>query len=433
VMATPPDVDEPCRAAPAERGRTALVLSGGGARGAYEAGVLRYLRGELAEALGVQPRIDIVCGTSIGAVNACFLASLAHRPEDQGETLVDVWRSLRLEEVFHWSALRLAALPVYVWRQMRATRLRQVSWRISDFLWPEALARVVERGVSWERLHRNLREGHLDALTVTATDLGTGRAVVFVESRERLPAWSRDPVVEVRAREIGPEHALASGAIPLLFRPVRIEGSWFVDGSVRQNVPLAPAIRLGAERVLVVALRQQARVEAPPPHASAEPPTTAAQLGRILNALLLDRTDYDLERLRKINALVAQGRRAFGPGFAESLAALSEGGLAPMREVRDLVIRPSRDIGVLAREHAARRVGRLRRGTLASRLLRRAASDGDAAQDGAADLASYLLFDREYADELVALGWADARRMRSELLEFFGAPSIAGTPAARVG
>jgi NTE family protein len=424
-------LDSPTRAgAPDDPGRTALVLSGGGARGAYEAGVLRYLRGEFAEALGAQPRIDIVCGTSIGAVNACFLGSMAHRPDDQGEGLVDVWRSLKLEEVFHWSALRLAALPLYVFRQLRATKLRQLSWRISDFLWPEALSRVIERGVDWDRLHRNVREGHLDALTVTATDLGTGRAVIFVETRGPLPEWSRDPVVEARARAIGPEHALASSAIPLLFRPVRLEGSWFVDGSVRQNVPLAPAIRLGADRVLVVALRQQARAARPLRGDLGEPPTTAAQLGRILNALLLDHTDYDLERLRKINAIVAQGRRAFGPSFAESLAEISGSGVATaMREVRDLVIRPSRDIGLLARDHAERRVRRLRRGTLASRLLRRAASDAEASQDGAADLASYLLFDQEYADELIALGWADARRMRGELVDFFSRPPAAASGA----
>lgn len=414
-----------------ESPRTALVLSGGGARGAYEAGVVRYLRGELAEALGAQPRIDLLCGTSIGAINACHLASLADVPERQGEALVETWQSLRLEEVFHWSALRLAAIPLYVWRQLRATRLRQVSWRLSDFLWPEALSRVVERGVDWERLHRNVQAGHVRALTVTATDLGTGRAVVFVETATPLPPWSRDPLVEVRARAIGPAHALASGAIPLLFRPVRIEGSWFVDGSVRQNVPLAPAVRLGADRLLVIALRQQARASPPPLPPSREPPTTAAQLGRILNALLLDHTDYDLERLRKINEIVAQGRRAYGPAFAASLAALSADGLAaPMREVKDLVIRPSRDIGAVARTHAERRVGRLRRGTLASRLLRRAAADAEASQDGAADLASYLLFDREYADELIALGWADARAMKDRLVEFFsrGAPAA---PEAR--
>jgi len=413
-------------------GRTALVLSGGGARGAYEAGVLRYVRSELAAELGGQPRIDLVCGTSIGAVNACFLAAHAHAPARQGEALVDAWRSLRLEEVFHWSALRLAGLPAYLFRQLRATRLRQLSWRVSDFLWPEALARLVEGRVDWTRLHRNVREGHLDALTVTATDLGTGRAVVFVESREPLPPWSRDPVVEARARAIGPEHALASGAIPLLFRPVRIEGSWFTDGSVRQNVPLAPAIRLGAERILVVALRQAARSERAPPRAeSQEPPTTAALLGRILNALLLDHTDYDLERLRRLNAVIARGERAYGPAFAECVAEIAGGELgAPLRRVQDLVIRPSQDIGQLARIHAERRVRGLRRGTLASRLLRRAASDAEAASDGAADLASYLLFDRDFADELVALGYDDARRMRSELVAFFSAPSAAGARSA---
>jgi NTE family protein len=418
---------------PADRGdspRIALVLSGGGARGAYEAGVVRYLRGELAEALGYQPRIDLLCGTSIGAINACGLASLADAPERQGEGLVEVWQSLRLEEVFHWSALRLAALPLYAWRQLRATRLRQLTWRLSDFLWPEALARTVERGFDWERLHRNVRAGHVHALTVTATDLGTGRAVVFVESAAPLPAWSRDPLVEARAGEIGPAHALASGAIPLLFRPVRIEDSWFVDGSVRQNVPLAPAVRLGADRLLVVACRQHDRGGPEPLPPGREPPTTAAQLGRLLNALLLDHTDYDLERLRKINDIVAQGRRAYGPAFVETLAALSADGLAaPMREVKDLVIRPSRDVGALARVHAERRVGRLRPGTLASHLLRRAAADASAAQDGAADLASYLLFDREYADELIALGWHDARAMKDRLVAFFSAP--AATPETR--
>ncbi len=409
--------------------RTALVLSGGGARGAYEAGVIRYLRGELAETLGFQPRTDILCGTSIGAVNACFLASTAEDPAAQGETLVDVWRSLRLEEVFHWSALSLAALPVYILRQLRATRLRQASWRLSDFTYPVALARVVEQRIDWGKLHRNVREGVLGALTVTATDLGTGRAVVFVETRGPLPRWSRDPLVEARAEEIGPRHALASGAIPLLFRPVLIDGSWFIDGGVRLNTPLAPAIRLGAERVLVVGLRQDARTARPPRADGSEPPSTAAQLGRMLNALLLDHTDYDLERLRRINALIAQGERAVGPSFAELEEITASDIGSPLRQVRDVVIRPSQDIGLVAREHAARCLKRLRRGSLASRFLRRAAADEQGAADGAADLASYLLFDGEYADSLASLGHADARAMHDTLVEFF-APAEADARSA---
>jgi NTE family protein len=401
--------------------RTALVLSGGGARGAYEAGVLRYLREELPDTLGHQPRIDIICGTSIGAINACFLAAAAHAPGSQGACLAEIWLGLRLEEVFHWSALGLAALPRYVLGQLRATRLRNLSWRLSDFLYPEALARVVRERVDWGRLHQNIRERHLDALTVTATDLGTGRAVVFVETEDALPTWSRDPVVEPRRVQIGASHALASGAIPLLFRPVRIDDSWYTDGSVRQNTPLAPAIRLGADRVLVIGVRPAVPAADRIPRAQPkEAPTTAALLGRILNSLLVDHTDYDLERLRGINALLEAGERTFGAGFADRLAELSARELgAPMRRVEDLVIRPTEDVGVLARAHADRRVRRLRPGTLAARLLRVAAADAEAAADGAADLASSLLFDAEYASDLIALGRADARASRDALVAFF--------------
>jgi NTE family protein len=389
------------------------VLSGGGARGAYEAGVLRYLREDLAHEIGGQPRFDILSGTSIGAVNACFLASTAHVPGEQAARLAEVWLSLRLEEVFHWSALALGRLPGYLYRRIKAVRYR--TWRLADLLWPEALARTVRQRILWSRLHRNFEEGHIEALTVTATDLGTGRAVTFVETEGRLPSWERDPPVEVRRVSIRPEHVLASGAIPLLFRPVRIDGSWFIDGSVRQTTPIAPAIRLGADRVLVIGVRNRATASLPGPALPRREPTTAAQLGRILSALLVDRADADLDRLRRLNEVLDDGERAFGPDFAERMAAIG----APIRRVRDLVIRPSVDPSVVAREHARHRVKSLRRGTLAARLLARAAADEGTYADGFADLASLLLFDREYAAELLALGRADAKRQRDALLAFF--------------
>jgi NTE family protein len=405
--------------------RTALVLSGGGARGAYEAGVVRYLRGELAALLGRQPRFDVLSGTSIGAVNACFLASTAHVPEMQAERLAEVWLSLRLEEVFHWSALALGRLPGYLYRRIKAVRHR--TWRLADLLQPEALARAVRQGIVWSRLHRNFEEGHLQALTVTATDIGTGRSVTFVETEGELPSWGRDPLSEVRRVAIRPEHVLASGAIPLLFRPVRIDGSWFIDGSVRQTTPISPALRLGADRVLVIALRDRAAAPSPGSAPPRREPTTAAQLGRILSALLVDRADADLDRLRRLNEVLEDGERAFGAGFAERIAALSTVRGAPIRRVRDLVIRPSVDPSLVAREHARRRVKRLRRGTLAARLLARAAADDGASADGFADLASLLLFDREYAAELLALGRSDAERHRDALLAFFGPGEARGS------
>jgi NTE family protein len=407
------------------------VLSGGGARGAYEAGVVRYLREALPASLGDQPRIDILSGTSIGAINACFLASGADSPATQGRLLADVWLSLRIEEVFHWSVLGLTALPLYLWRRIRMLRLRHRSWRLSDFLYPEALARVVRDRIDWERLHANVRRGDVTALTVTATDIGTGRAVVFIETAGELPVWSRDPLVEARPRSIAACHALASGAIPLLFRPVFIEGSWFNDGSILQNTPLAPAIRLGADRVLVVGLRHKGRRVAPATRAEGEVPSTAAQLGGILNALTLDHADYDLDRLRRLNQLLDQGERAFGPDFGRRFAALGGEDLgSPIRRVRDLVIRPSQDIGVLAREHAERRIRKLRPGTLAARLLRIAAAEPSGEPDGAADLASYLLFDRDYAAALMDLGFEDAKRQHDALLEFFRAPADGEAPQA---
>jgi NTE family protein len=404
--------------------RTALVLSGGGARGAYEVGVVRYLREEFPAALGEQPRIDIISGTSIGAVNACFLAGSANAPEQQGRLLADVWLSLRIQDVFHWSVLGLAALPLYLWRRIRMLRLRHRSWRISDFIYPEALARVVRDRIDWDQLHANVRNGDVTALTVTATDLGTGRAVVFIETSAELPVWSRDPQVEARPRSIAACHALASGAIPFLFRPVFIEGSWFNDGSILQNTPLAPAIRLGADRVLVVGLRHTGRRPTPHARAEGEVPSTAAQLGGILNALTLDHADYDLDRLRRLNQLLDQGERAFGPDFRRRYSALAGEELGtPLRRVRDLVIRPSQDLGTIARAQAEQQIRKLRPGTLAARLLRLAAADAKGDGDGAADLASYLLFDRDYAEALMQLGYEDAKNQRDALLEFFRAPA----------
>ncbi len=406
--------------------KTALVLSGGGARGAYEAGVILYLREGLPQALGrpaAELRLDVICGTSIGAINACYLASRAHDPERQAAGLADLWRSLRLEDVFRWSTLGISSLPVWIYRELRAIKTRHLSWRISDFLYPEALARVVHERIDWGQLERNVETGQLDAVTVTATDLSTGRAVVFVQSRSPLPPWSRDPLIEARATRLGPEHALASGAIPLLFRPVLIDGSWFSDGSIRLNTPLSPAIRLGADRVLIVGLRHEGAPRSPPrtDAAQGDVPGTAAQLGRMLNALHLDRTDYDLDRLRKINRLIEQGEQAFGKGFEERFNAVSTRAMGiPLRRIRDLVIRPSRDIGEIARRHAESSARRARPGTLASRLLRRASVDADGDGDGAADLASYLLFDRGYAEELLALGYSDAEARREALAEFFG-------------
>jgi NTE family protein len=264
----------------------------------------------------------------------------------------------------------------------------------------------------------NLAAGHLEALSVSTTHVASGKTVVFVERRGGgLPEWSRDPFVRARAATIAPDHVLASAAIPVLFPAVPVDGAFYCDGGLRQNTPLSPALRLGADRVLVVSLRHMPTpVEEAAHQAEHERhyPSAWFLFGKALNALLLDHTDYDLERLRRMNAIVDGGIRAFGDRFLDELNAT----LVPLRGqgvrlVRDLLLRPSEDIGEIAGAHA--RSPRLaeKRG-LSGRAIRYLAGESRES-----DLLSYLLFDGEYAADLIDLGFRDARARADELAAFF--------------
>lgn len=237
------------------RPRTALVLSGGGARGAYEAGVLLYLRTELARRLGAQIHFDILTGTSVGAINAAYMAATADRVGEQAEELAGFWRSLRVEDLV---SLRPRDL-------VRAGRLllggpapapRPHAFRHGGLLDTEGLERFVIQHIPWRHIRRNLTSGRVQALAVSATHVGSGHTVVFVDSHQEVPAhWSSDPFVRHTRAAIGPRHALASAAIPMLVPAVKIGRAFFIDGALRQNTPMSPAIRLGADRLVVVSLR----------------------------------------------------------------------------------------------------------------------------------------------------------------------------------
>lgn len=414
----------------AARPKTALVLSGGGARGAYETGILRYLREELPEPAKSRVRFDIVCGTSVGAITACFVAATCDRPHDQGRRLASLWTSLRLEQVYKVHNADLWTLTRRMWRLATSDKIRPEGWRLYDILHPAPLEELVRTEMPWANISRNLESGVLQAISVSATEIVSGKTVVFVQRREGgLPPWSRDPFVAARAATIGPEHALASAAIPLLFRSVPIDGTFFCDGGLRQNTPLSPALRLGADRVLVVGLRhlptpEEARVEADDKY-----PTTPLLMGKVLNALLLDHTEYDIDRMRRFSALLEAGEAAFGKGF---FARMNEVMVRlrgqPYRKVKDLVIRPSLDIGAIASKHAKRAGNLTGNATLPTKLLHRLARTQLVSE---ADLASYLLFDGEYCAELIELGMADARARRDDLIAFFSEEADARAASTR--
>ena len=298
-------------------------------------------------------------------------------------------------------------------RVARALQLRTARGGLLD---PRPITKLLTAALPIERIEAHLTAGTLRCVAISATHVATGHAAVFYQTSTPLPAWEADGAVAVPAR-LGIAHAMASAAIPLLLPPVVIDGDLYCDGGLRQMVPLAPSIHLGARRLLVInplapavgAGEQQARREA-----STSPFYLA---GKALNALFVDRTEVDLARLDQLTAVLRAGERRFGPTFgAEINAELAQGGAAPLHEVTALRIGPSLDLGRLAADYVTLpELARRERGIVA-RLIR---CLGEAGATRTGDLLSYLLFDGGFASELIALGRADAQRKHAELCAFF--------------
>jgi NTE family protein len=402
---------------PYTRPKIGFVMSGGGSRGAYEAGIIHYLRTDLAKRMGRHVPLDIVSGTSVGAINAAFLAATMADPDEQAALMVGAWRALRIEEL-------ISLRPVDV---LRAARLMlggeppppaPGSYRYGGLIETNGLERFVLRVIPWRGIDRSLRGRHLQAISVSATHIGTGHTVVFLSSAEPVPReWSRDPFVRHRTARIGPRHVLASAAIPMLFPAVKIGDDYYTDGGLRQNTPMSPAIRLGADRLLLVSLRHVASPskELQREHAEAYPkPLFLA--GKALNALLLDHTEYDLARMQRINLILEAGHASFGEKFEDMMNhALVRLRGAPLRRIQAVHIRPSEDIGSMAAHFV--RSGRMKvHGLVARRLIQRLAA-GEARHES--DLLSYLLFDGAFASDLIALGHHDAAQKGDELAQLF--------------
>lgn len=387
-----------------------VVLSGGAARGAYEAGVLTGI----AEAVGARgegrPLFQIIAGTSVGALNGAWLAANAHRADHDVAHLVALWTALTLERHLKVD-----------WRGFWRARKGGAERYGPSLVEPAALEQLVSEAIDWEKLHQNIAAGRIEALVIAALHVGSGVTTLFCElapgARFRQVEHPRRISREVR---LGPRHVLASAALPGLYPARRIGGGFFADGSLRFNTPISPALRAGAEKLVVITLRHPH-----PPHPDPDQPGAAHEAypspvflaGKLLNALLLDPVADDLQTLLRFNQVISAARASLSPGdFARFSAEVEAQRGAAYRPVETLVFEPSQNIGLLAGAHLRERAGDKRLKPLYRALLSRAAHE-EASWE--ADLASYLLLDADWARLLIDLGRADALAHRDAVREFF--------------
>ncbi|TDP75368.1 patatin-like phospholipase family protein [Bradymonas sediminis] len=397
--------------------KRAIVLSGGGARGAYEAGVLRYIVEELPKDLGHPVRFDVICGTSVGAINSAWLAATIDEPAFCVQRLWYLWRTLEFPEVMRPSLSSM-------WKMLRSLVSREISDAdLEDphhggLLYASFFRDLIERELPIDNIQRNLGRGLIDALTVSTTNIVTGQTTVFAQTaRSELPPWTRDPRRVAIGGPITADKILASAAIPFVFPPVKIGKHWFCDGGIRQNTPLSPALRLDADRVLVISLLSDSRTDYPDPFDPSDDavdhafPPPAMMLGKLLDAVLLDPIDYDLAVLKRINGILRQGAEL--QGALNEVIRTHRG--QPYRIVEPLLLRPSQDLGRIAQEFAAQ----VPESFWGSRLMAAicAPAANRAYEDN--DLMSFLLFDGGYTGQLLDMGYSDAKESHDELLTFF--------------
>jgi NTE family protein len=404
--------------------RAGLVLSGGGARGAYEAGVLSYLFERVYPELpGFE--FDVASGTSVGAIHAAYTLSSAHMDaESRARQLADTWTTMAMGHVLAlgWSDLLgvpLRALGLRRDARSGAARARQVIGGLIDV---SPLERIVENRVPWRHLERNLQGGLGRALCISCTEVRAGRVTVFMDGRGADPTpWDHDPNARAISARITARHVRASAAIPFLFPAVRIGDRYYVDGGLRMNTPLSPVLRLRCNRVFVVSLRRAREIDeeaAPYPEEVVTQP--AFMLGKVLDALTLDQLEYELQRIDLVNAIIERGEQSFGSGFLERMnpAVRAQRG-AGYRRVAAEILRPSEDLGRLAAECYARSGNARAMGVLPA-LLARLAKQG--VPEDEADLLSYLYFDACYTAQLVDLGREDARARHDDLVALLAEP-----------
>lgn len=371
-------------------GKTALVLGGGGARAAYQVGVLLAIR-ELLGDPTTNP-FPILCGTSAGAVNAATLACYANNFSAAVEALADVWRNMHAGQIYRsdllgmgMAGVRWLSALLFGWVIQRSPR---------SLLDNQPLRKLLEQRLNFGNIDRCISSGALYAVSITASGYTTGHGVSFFQGHPEVERWRRTHRVGCRAH-LSVDHLMASSALPFIFPAVYLNREYFGDGSMRQMAPISPAIHLGAEKILIIGVAQINDTTGR--QSSQSYPTLAQIAGHVLSSIFLDSLAVDVERMERINQTLLK--------IPEDL--LASGHIA-LRSVQSLIITPSERIDYLAARHASAL-------PLTVRTLLRGL--GAMNRRGGA-LTSYLLFEQPYTQALIDLGYKDTMARRGEVKAF---------------
>ncbi|MFN7085849.1 MAG: patatin-like phospholipase family protein [Burkholderiales bacterium] len=378
--------------------KVALILTGGGARAAYQVGVLRAIA-ELLPPQQVRTVFPVICGTSAGAINAAVMAAGAADFRRGVRRLMTVWKNFHVHHVYRSD-------PLGVIRNSGRWTLAALSGGAMagdpvSLLDNSPLAALLERYLDFPAIQRSIDSGDLDALSVTCSGYTSGQSVTFFQGRPQLQPWQRARRLGV-AMPIETRHLLASSALPFIFPPVRINREYFGDGSMRQIAPVSPALHLGADRLLVIGVGRQLQHQSERVKTDAHP-SLAQIAGHALNSIFLDSLEVDLERLQRINRTI----EIIPQEILRKTA-------YPLRRVDFRLLAPSLELEKIAIEHA----GELPR---TIRILLHTV--GGLRQSGS-NLLSYVLFEKSYCRALIQLGYRDTMARGQDLLAFLGCESV---------
>jgi NTE family protein len=377
--------------------RYGLVLSGGGARAAYQAGVLQGISEILGTDCGPQP-FPVITGISAGAINAAFLAGATESFVHQSYKLSEIWNELVPEQVLRTDVMSLGKLGAGWIRDLSFGGMLGNS-QSTYILDSTPLAHLLDRKIDFKQIQKNVDSKVLHGVAVSATNYATGTSNAFFNSTT-VSNWARSSRIGIKT-ELELNHVLASSAIPFIFKPVPIGKSFYGDGGVRSNTPFSPAIHLGADRIIAIGVRYfRDEVETMELNDQLEMKSIVLSdiVGVMFNSLFLDAIEFDYERLQRINDTVNVLHEV------ESLRSRTK-----LKSIPTLLIRPSVDLGILASEQFRHFPG----------MLRYLLKGIGASEERGADLLSYIAFDKAYTSKLVEIGIKDAYARKKEIRAFF--------------